>query len=51
MVLAHEGDRLVIELSLDDFHKPVTHGGLVVVADLQHASGVAVVDELALAPS
>src|SRR5947209_2385428 len=49
VVLAHERDHLAFQLSLDDFYKVVAHGGLVVVADLQDAIGVAVRDERALA--
>ena len=49
VVLTHERKHLAIELSLDDSYEVVTHGGLVVVADLQDAVGVAVLDERALA--
>src|SRR5437763_15126436 len=48
VILAHERNHLAIDLPLDDSYEVVTHGGLIVVADLQDAVGVAVVDERAL---
>src|SRR5205085_4299471 len=49
VVLTHEGDHFALELSFHESYQVVTHGVLVVVADLEDAIGVAIVDERALA--